>query len=112
MRNLIELLRLDNYQMLWTLIIIPILAYDSIYQLRRGWKIVKHRQNIFHWVVKFRIWFIRNFIGPQQAHEYYTRILNDKSRIQLSGIYAIIYGVITIPALMVLIVAFLCTLFS
>jgi hypothetical protein len=93
MKNVLELLRFDGYQIFWSFLFIPVFTIDSINQLRRGWKILHKKEVSLHWVVKVRIWFIQNFIGQSQAEDFYANIFKEKTQSKIYGITAIIYGV-------------------
>ena len=112
MINLLELVKFDGYQIFWSIFIIPFFTIDSIIQFRRGWRILKGEEVSLFWVVKFRIWLIKMYVGRKQAEEYHARNYKYYTQSKRFAMSAIFYGVLGIFSMITLTIVLIYSLMN
>jgi hypothetical protein len=85
---------MDLYQTFWTIIFIPVFLIYGLIEIRRGWKIIKYKEDSYNIAVQTRIWLIKQFAGSKKSEDYQNYLDQNKQYMTTRGFYSLLGGII------------------
>jgi hypothetical protein len=87
---------MDLYQKAWMIILIPIFLLYGFVEIRRGWKIIKYKEDSYNLAIQIRIWLIKQFTGNKKSKDYEKYLKQDKTYLTIKGSYSFVGGIISL----------------
>jgi len=86
---------MDLYQEIWMTILVPIFLLYGFVEMRRGWKIIRYKEDSFNWAVQMRIWLIKQLAGNKKSKDYEKYLKQDNRYMTTRGFYSLVGGFIS-----------------
>jgi len=87
---------IDAFQTLWLTLLAPFFLIYGLFELGRGWKILRYGQASLNVAVRIRILIVKLIKGEKAARQFQANIVNNTSNMQLRGVYSILGGSISV----------------
>jgi hypothetical protein len=85
---------MDTNQLVWIVLMTPILTVYSIKEINRGLRILKHNENSLSYAIKTQIKLMQVLKGRKYAESYREKLLNDPKHMKQEAFNSILGGVI------------------
>jgi hypothetical protein len=89
---------MDERQRIWMTCFTPLLLLYSIFEIKRGWNILKHKKYSLNFAYSAQIWLVNTFQGEKKSIEYKEKLFGNVNQMTLSGYYRIIGGIVLLAA--------------
>lgn len=96
---------MDAFQKVWLIILVPLILVYGYYVFIQGFRILKYKKYTLNFAEQVRIRLIRLFYGDEKALNYKDRLLSNPSEMKIKGIWAIIYGILSLIVAIICIIA-------
>ncbi len=94
---------MDTYQKAWASCFIPIFIVIAIFEIRRGWRVLRHKVPSLASNQKAYVEIVRFLKGNWAADKNYERLIKDADQMRFYAWSSLIGGIFTLIACFVLI---------
>lgn len=92
---------MDERQRIWMTCLTPSFFVYAIFEIKRGWNILKYKKYSLNFAYAARIWLAKLFLGKQKSIEFKEELLGNETQMTMSGYYSMVGGLVIIAICMI-----------
>ena len=94
---------MDSYQKAWASCFIPMFTVIAIFEIRRGWRVLRHKEPSLTLNQRMYVGLVRFLKGNWAADKNYERLIKDVDQMMFGAWSSLVGGIFTLIACFVLI---------